>query len=168
MPAESVPGERALRVEAARAEVTVPEYLGRLDQGLLYCYRCGDWHDAGAFGRDRRRPSGRAGSCLRSVREARQASIRRALPSAAAQPAPFAEWIVKRRAPSPGTDGGETGMYWCGPGGSAAADRRGTWSPALNDRVARFPAITEACAALTVAFGGPGTVPAGCRLARLA
>src|ERR1700692_4395498 len=83
MPDVTVPGERALRAEAARVGATVQEYLGRLGQGLLYCYRCAEWHDAGAFGRDRRRPSGRAGSCLRSVREARQAPIRRALPRAA-------------------------------------------------------------------------------------
>ena len=167
MPDITVPGERALRAEAARAGVTVQEYLGRLSQGLMYCYRCEDWHDADAFGRDRRRLSGLAGSCLRSVREARQAPIRRALPSAAAEPAPRAVWIVKRRAPS-GTDGGETELYWRGPGGSAEGDRRGTWSPALDETVARFPAINEARDALTAASGGPGTVPPGCRLARLA
>ncbi len=167
MPDITVPGERALRAEAARAGATVQEYLGRLGQGLLYCYRCAEWHDAGAFGRDRRRPSGRAASCLRSVREARQAPIRRALPGAATEPAPPAVWVVKRRAPSSGTDDGEADLYWCGPGGSATGDRQGTWSPALDETVARFPAITEAHDALTAASGGPGTVPPGCRLARL-
>jgi hypothetical protein len=87
MPDMTVPGERALRVEAARAGVTVQEYLGRLGQGLLYCYRCEDWHDAGAFGPDRRRASGRAASCQRSVREARRAPLRGALPQADAEPA---------------------------------------------------------------------------------
>src|SRR6202035_3746300 len=117
-----------------------------------------------------RRPSGRAGACLRSVRAARQAPIRRALPRAATEPespAPPAVWVVKRRAPSPGTDGREADLYWCGPGGSATGDRGGTWSPALDETVARFAAITEAHDALTAASGGPGTVPPGCRLARL-
>ena len=171
MPDVTVPGERALRAEAARAGVTVQEYLGRLGKGLLYCYRCDDWHDTDAFGPDRRRLSGRAGACLRSVREARQAPIRRELPSTAAgpaSPAPSAVWVVKRRAPSPGTDGDEADLYWCGPGGSAAGDRRGIWSPALDETVARFPTITGARDALTAAFGGDGTVPPGCRLARLA
>ncbi|MGH3194587.1 MAG: hypothetical protein ACRDNT_01365 [Streptosporangiaceae bacterium] len=147
------------------------EYLGRLGQGLLYCYRCAGWHDAGAFGPDRRRPSGRAGSCLRSVREARQARIRRAVPSPAAGPAPAAAsavWVVKRRAPSPGPDSGEADWYWRGPAGGAAGNRQGAWSPALDETVARFPAITEARDELIAAFGGTGTVPPGCRLARLA
>jgi hypothetical protein len=87
MPGVTVPGESTLRAEAARAGVTVQEFLGRLGQGLLYCYRCDDWHDTGAFGPDRRRASGRACSCLYSVREARQAPIRRALAPAAAGPA---------------------------------------------------------------------------------
>jgi hypothetical protein len=73
------PSERALKTDAERAGVTVQEYLGRLNRGLLYCYRCDDWHEAEAFGPDRRRVSGRAGSCQRSLREARQAPIRRVL-----------------------------------------------------------------------------------------
>ena len=162
MPEVTMLGERVLRTEAARAGVPVQEYLGRLGQGLLYCYRCENWHDADAFARDRRRPSGRAGSCLRSVREARQAPIRRALPSPAAPPpTPAAVWIIKRRAPVLGTNGGERDVYWCGPDGSA-------WSPALDETVARFPAVTEARDALTAASGGPGAVPPGCRVARLA
>ena len=96
MPDMTVPGERALRTEAARAGVTVQEYLGRLSQGLLFCYRCEEWHEADAFGPDRRRPSGRAGSCQHSLREARRAPLRRALPQAAAEPAPPTEWIVPR------------------------------------------------------------------------
>ena len=41
--------EHTLKIEAARAGVGVGEYQARLRQGLLWCYRCQDWHQAEAF-----------------------------------------------------------------------------------------------------------------------
>ena len=58
--------EGALKTAAARAGVGVNEYLDRLNRGLLYCWRCQDWHSAEEFGKDSSRSSGRAASCRRS------------------------------------------------------------------------------------------------------
>jgi len=68
-------GERTLKIEAARAGVGVGEYQERLSQGLVYCYRCQDWHEAGAFPAGARRHSGRARSCHRAVRAAARKAI---------------------------------------------------------------------------------------------
>ena len=69
-PAAAVTGEHTLKIEAARAGVGVGEYQARLAQGLLWCYRCQDWHPAEAFPADARRHSGRAGSCRQAIRAA--------------------------------------------------------------------------------------------------
>ena len=67
--------EHTLKIEAARAGVGVGEYQARLRQGLLWCYRCQDWHQAEAFPADARRHSGRSGSCRRAIRDAAHASL---------------------------------------------------------------------------------------------
>jgi hypothetical protein len=73
-------------------------------------------------------------------------------------------------------------VYWRGPGGGAgdhgagahgagdhgAGDHGAAWSPALDETVARFGEVSAARDALTAASGGPGAVPPGCRVARLA
>ena len=51
-PAAIVTSEHTLKIEAARAGVGVGEYRARLRQGLLWCYRCQDWHQADAFPAD--------------------------------------------------------------------------------------------------------------------
>lgn len=66
--------EGALKAAATRAGVGVNEYIDRLNKGLLYCWRCQDWHRAEAFGKDSSRWSGRASSC----RESRGAAARKA------------------------------------------------------------------------------------------
>ena len=58
--AATMTSEHTLKSEAARAGVDVGEYQARLRQGLLWCYRCQDWHQAEAFPADARRHSGRA------------------------------------------------------------------------------------------------------------
>lgn len=58
--------EGALKAAAARAGLGVNEYIDRLNAGLLYCWRCQDWHDAEKFGKDSSRTSGRAASCRQS------------------------------------------------------------------------------------------------------
>lgn len=63
--------EGALKAAATRAGLGVNEYIDRLNAGLLYCWRCQDWHDAEQFGSDRSRTSGRAASCRRSIAAAR-------------------------------------------------------------------------------------------------
>ena len=60
-PAAAVTSEHTLKIEAARAGVGDGEYQARLRQGLLWCYRCQDWHQADAFPANARRHSGRAG-----------------------------------------------------------------------------------------------------------
>src|SRR5579862_1051775 len=45
----AVTSEHTLKIEAARAGVSVAEYQARLRRGLLWCYRCRDWHQADAF-----------------------------------------------------------------------------------------------------------------------
>ena len=85
-------GERTLKIEAARTGVTAREYLARLSREVLCCYRCRDWHDAGAFPADSRRHSGRAGSCRNAVR----AAAMEELAGRGQLPSPAAVWIVKR------------------------------------------------------------------------
>jgi hypothetical protein len=162
----AVTSEHTLKIEAARAGVGVAEYLDRLRQGLLWCYRCHDWHQAEAFPADARRHSGRSGSCCQALRAAAHA----ALAARSQLPAPAAVWVIRR----PGhvlrrLPGGQLWAYWRGPGRTAPGqDRTGTWSPALDDDVARFPGADQARDTLITAFGGASSVPPGCRLVRLA
>jgi hypothetical protein len=155
-----VTGAHTLRIEAARAGVSVSEYTTRVGQGLLWCYRCLDWHQAEAFPADARRHTGRAGSCQRAIR----AAARDALASRGQFPPPTAAvWVVRRPGPAPGRPGGQAWAYWHGPGHEGA----GTWSPVLDDGVAQFAAASQARNALIAASGGPDAVPPGCRLVRV-
>jgi hypothetical protein len=166
-PVAAVTSEHTLKIEAARAGVGVGEYQARLRQGLLWCYRCQDWHQAEAFPADARRHSGRAGSCRRAIR----AAARAALADRGQLPPPAAVWVIRRPGPVPRLlPGGQSWAYWCGPGRGATPgrDRAGAWSPGLDDDVARFPGPGQARDALITAFGGAGAVPPGCRLVRLA
>ncbi len=156
-------GQHTLKIEAARAGVAVDEYQERLSQGLLYCYRCQDWHPAGAFPADGRRHSGRAGSCRRAILAAARDTL-----AERSQPAPLpAVWVIRRPQPPAA---GQAWAYWRGPGRAAAPGRNRpeAWSPAPDSKVARFPGPAEARAALIDAFGGTEAVPPGCRLVRLA
>jgi hypothetical protein len=161
-----VTSEHTLRIEAARAGVGIEDYQDRLRQGLLWCYRCQDWHQAEAFPADARRHSGRSGSCRQAIRDAAHA----ALDARGQLPAPSAVWVI--RCPGQALQplpGGQPWAYWRGPGRAARAwDRAGTWSPALDDDVARFPGAAQARDTLITAFGGASAVPPGCRLVRLA
>lgn len=58
--------EGALKAAATRTGLGVNEYTDRLNKGLLYCWRCKDWHDAEEFGKDSSRTSGRTSSCRNS------------------------------------------------------------------------------------------------------
>ena len=95
-PTAAVTSEHTLKIEAARAGVGVGEYQARLRQGLLWCYRCRDWHQADAFPADARRHSGRAGSCHQAIR----AAVRDALASRGQFPAPAAVWVIRRPGPA--------------------------------------------------------------------
>ena len=180
-PVAAVTGEHTLKIEAARAGVGVGEYQARLRQGLLWCYRCQDWHPAEEFPADARRHSGRAGSCRQAIRAAARDALagRGQLP--APRPAPEAAaaavWVIRRPGlasrPRPGA---QPWAYWRGPGRAAAGrgratagrHRADTWTSALDDGVARFPGADQARDALITAFGGADAVPRGCRLVRLA
>ena len=165
-PVAAVTSEHTLKIEAARAGVGVEEYQARLRQGLLWCYRCQDWHQAEAFPADARRHSGRGGSCCQAIR----AAARAALAGRGQLPPPATVWVIRRPGPAPRLlPGGQPWAYWRGPGRAAPGrDRAGTWSPALDDNVARFPDAGQARDALITAFGRASAVPAGCRLMRLA
>jgi hypothetical protein len=164
-PVAAVTSEHTLKIEAARAGVSVGEYQARLRQGLLWCYRCQDWHQAEAFPADARRHSGRGGSCRQAIR----AAARDALAARGQLPPPSAVWVIRRPGQAPQPPGGQPWAYWRGPGRAAPAqDRAGTWSPALGDDVARFPGADQARDALITAFGRASAVPPGCRLVRLA
>jgi hypothetical protein len=159
--------EHTLRIEAARAGVAVEAYLGRLDSGMIYCWRCGDWHPAGEFAVEPRRHTGRAGACRRSV----QAAAAGTLTAAGLVLPPAATWVVRRMAPAPGPPGRPACSYWYGPVRAPGGRGRrvpGPWSPVLDDQVARFPGSGEASRALISAFGRRAAVPAGCSLVRLA
>ena len=56
----------ALKAAATRAGVGLLDYQDRINKGLLYCWRCCEWHPAGDFGIDRSRIRGRTGDCRRS------------------------------------------------------------------------------------------------------
>jgi len=158
--------ERTLKIEAARAGVPVGEYLGRLDSGMIYCWRCEDWHPAGEFALEPRRHTGRAVACRRSVLAAVVGED-----AADALLLPPAEWVVRRLAPAPGPPGRRACSYWHGPvraPGGLGRRVPGPWSPVLDDQVARFPGSGEASRALISAFGRRAAVPAGCSLVRLA
>jgi len=166
-PAAAMTSEHTLKIEAARAGVGVGEYQARLRQGLLWCYRCQDWHQADAFPADARRHSGRAGSCRQAIR----AAARDALASRGQLPPLAAVWVIRRPGPAPQPPhGGQPWAYWRGPGHGATSgpDRAGAWSPALDTDIARFPGPGQARDALITAAGGAGAVPPGCRLVRLA
>lgn len=165
--AAAVTSEHTLKIEAARAGVGVGEYQARLGQGLLWCYRCQDWHQAEAFPADARRHTGRAGSCHQAIR----AAARAAIAGRGQFPRPAAVWVIRRPGPAPRLlPGGQPWAYWCGPGRGVipGPDRAGAWSAALGNDVARFPGPGQARDALITAFGGVGAVPPGCRLVRLA
>ncbi len=165
--AATMTSEHTLKIEAARAGVGVGEYQARLRRGLLWCYRCQDWHQAEAFPADARRHSGRAGSCHQAIR----AAARDALAGRGQFPPPAAVWVIRRPGPAPRLLlSGQPWAYWCGPGRRAmpGPDRPRAWSPALDNDVARFPGPGQARDALITAFGGAGAVPPGCRLVRLA
>ena len=126
-------GEHTLKIEAARAGVGVGEYHARLRHGLLWCYRCQDWHQAEAFPADARRHSGRAGSCHQAIR----AAARDALARRGQVPPPAAVWVIRRPGPAPRLPtGGQRWAYWRGPGRGAmpGPDRAGAWSPAPGKR----------------------------------
>jgi hypothetical protein len=170
MTRRQVTGEHTLKIEAARAGVSVEEYRARLGQGLLWCYRCQDWHQAEAFPADARRHTGRGGSCHQAIRAAaRDALADRGQPPPPPPP-PTAVWVIRR----PGPDlrllpSGQPWAYWCGPGRAAPGqDRAGTWAPALDNDTARFPGADQARDALITAFGQVSAVPPDCRLVRLA
>jgi hypothetical protein len=166
-PAAAATSEHTLKIEAARAGVSVGEYQTRLRHGLLWCYRCYDWHHADAFPADARRHSGRAGSCHQAIR----AAARDAVAGRGQFPPPAGVWVIRRPRPSPRPLPGEQPWaYWRGPGRDATPgpDRAGEWSPALGNDVARFPGPGQARDALITAVGGAGAVPPGCRLVRLA
>jgi hypothetical protein len=165
-PAAAATSEHTLKIEAARAGVGVGEYQARLRQGLLWCYRCLDWHPAEAFPADARRHSGRAGSC----HQAMLAAASDALARRAQFPPPAAVWVIRRPGPASRVlPGGQPWAYWRGPGrATPGSDRAGAWSPALGTDVARFPGPGQARDALITACGGAGAVPPGCRLVRLA
>jgi hypothetical protein len=166
LPAAAGTSEHTLKIEAARAGVSVGDYQARLRQGLLWCYRCQDWHQAEAFPADARRHSGRAGSCSQAIR----AAARDALAGRGQLP-PAAVWVIRRPGPAQRLlPGGQPWAYWRGPGrgSTPGPDRAGAWSPVLDRDVARFPGPGQARDALITASGGPGAVPPGCRLVRLA
>jgi hypothetical protein len=164
--AATMTSEHTLKSEAARAGVGVGEYQDRLRQGLLWCYRCQDWHQAEAFPADARRHSGRAGSCHQAI----LAAARDALAGRGQIPPQAAVWVIRRPEPAPRRlPGGQRWAYWRGPGRRARGrDDAGAWSPALGNDVARFPGPGQARDALIIASGGAGAVPPGCRLVRLA
>jgi hypothetical protein len=157
-----VTSQRTFKAEAARARVGLEEYLDRLGRGQLWCSGCLDWHQAEEFPADARRHTGRGGSCIQAIR----AEARAAIAGPAKLPPPAVTWVIRRPEPSSGA----AWAYWHGPGRSGGPGRNhaGTWSPALDESVARFPGTEEARAALAAAFGNPGAVPPGCRLAGLA
>jgi hypothetical protein len=163
--AATITSEHTLKIEAARAGVSAGEYQDRLRHGLLWCYRCQDWHHAAAFPADARRHSGRAGSCHQAIR----AAARDALAARGQLPPPAAIWVIRRPAPAPQPPPAtQPWTYWRGPGTIPGPDRAGTWSPALDSHVARFPGPGQARDALITASGSPAAVPPGCRLIRLA
>jgi hypothetical protein len=170
---EVIMSTRALKTAASRAEVTIDEYLWRLGNGQRYCYRCQEWHDASEFGPDSRRPGGKATSCLRSIRAARHAALRRELgglpaqqPAVPRQRVPsgssHGQWVAVVREKSADPRDGGTARYWMGPGGQHGSH---TWTAALP-AAARFPTAEALRDALIAAYDAPGKVPPACHLAR--
>ena len=110
--------EHTLKIEAARAGVGVGEYQARLRQGLLWCYRCQDWHQADAF------PAERAGTAAGPDHATRPS----APPPATRSPAE-ARSPRRQRYGSSGAPGRPRSCYPAGCGGHtgagpAAAPRR--------------------------------------------
>jgi hypothetical protein len=166
---------RALRAAAARAGTSTGEFLEHLEQGELYCYRCQGFHPADEFGPGSRRgPGVKATSCLRSIRAGRQAELRRELGGLAAQPSgglqdqarsspADGQWVAVVREASPDPRGRGRASYWTGPDGGR--DGR-TWAASPAD-AARFRSMETLRDALLAAYGEPGQLPPGCRLARI-
>src|ERR1700693_2973526 len=111
--AATMTSEHTLKSEAARAGVGVGEYQARLRQGLLWCYRCQDWHQAEAFPADARRHSGRGGSCRQAIR----AGVRDTLADRGQLPPPTAIWVIRRPGPALRLPpSGQPWAYWRGAG----------------------------------------------------
>jgi hypothetical protein len=157
--------QHTLKIEAARAGVATGEYLARLAEGLVYCWRCEVWHQAGDFDVDRRRHTRRAGSCRRAILAARAGVTTGEYLARLA-----GVWVVRRPEPERGQGSRVTWSYWRGPVRAAGQRGRlpGEWSPALDDRVARFAGAGAASGALIATYGRHDAVPPGCRLVRLA
>lgn len=66
-------GTAAVRA-ADRLGLTPEEYVGRAEDGLLFCCRCREWHDIEKFSKSPTRPSGYAPACRTSTNAARSAS----------------------------------------------------------------------------------------------
>lgn len=62
------------KVAAARAGVSVEEYVARVESGEKWCTGCKEWHSRAAFGDDASRSDGLAASCL-VARKARHAIV---------------------------------------------------------------------------------------------
>lgn len=68
------------KVAAQRVGLHEREYLGRVDAGERWCWRCRAWHPVAAFARDRARPDGLTRDCRESRnRVARDVYKRRVL-----------------------------------------------------------------------------------------
>jgi hypothetical protein len=79
--------ERALRAAATKAGLGINEYVGRLDAGLKYCWRCQDWHPGSAFARDANRGDGLRAACRDSINAAARKPAVQTL-----RPFPDREW----------------------------------------------------------------------------
>jgi 5-methylcytosine-specific restriction endonuclease McrA len=55
--------EGATKVAAAKAGLSVSDYLKKIDMGLKRCTRCKKWHPVECFGNDRTRYDGKDSSC---------------------------------------------------------------------------------------------------------
>ena len=129
-PAAAVTSAHTLKIEAARAGVGAGEYQARLQHGLLWCYRCQDWHQADAFPADARRHSGRAGSCHQAIRAAARDALgkQRPVPPCRKQPHGSSGAPGRPRSCCPAGSGGHTGA------GPAAAPRRAPTAPGHGHR----------------------------------
>ena len=60
--------EGAIKIAAKRLGLTVRQYKGNIQRGLLWCVGCQRWHSMRRFGSHKSRSSGHAQSC-RSYRK---------------------------------------------------------------------------------------------------
>ncbi len=58
--------EGVRKAAATRLGLSLAEYEEHLDAGLLWCWRCREWHPAAEFATDRNRGRGRAAACRRT------------------------------------------------------------------------------------------------------